>query len=161
MPRELAETWWGTDRMIVRRTIILGDQAALFDTWRYHAFHTDRRGPAAVLDADHRDHAVIELVNRELKAGAWAHCPSGKFEANAAWSVIGTLAHNLLRWTTRIGGISNGPIVAKTVRRRYLALPGRLTCSARKQTLHLPTSWPWAHQFNDALARIRNVCLAT
>ena len=30
------------------------------------------------------------------------HHPSGKFAANAAWLVIATLAHNLLRWTQRV-----------------------------------------------------------
>ncbi|GAC1355740.1 MAG: IS1380-like element ISMsm12 family transposase [Acidimicrobiales bacterium] len=158
---ELAETWWGDDRLIVRRTIIIGDQAPLFDTWRHHAFVTDRAGTAADLDAEHRAHAVVELVIRELKDGAWAHSPSGVFEANAAWSVIGTLAHNLLRWTTHIGGVTDGLVVAKTVRRRLVSLPGRMTRSARRSTLHLPTRWPWARAFSDALVRVRAVRPAT
>jgi hypothetical protein len=169
---ELAETEWGDDRLIVRRTIIIGDQAPLFDTWRHHAFVTDRTGTAAVLDAEHRDHAVVELVIRDLKHGPWAHCPSGRFDANAAWSVIGTLAHNMVRWTTNISGgeqdprhggenRAHRPLMAKSVRRRLLRLPGRLTRSARRQTLHLPTRWPWATDFNDALTRIRAVHLTT
>ena len=28
-----------------------------------------------------------------------AHLPSGQFNANAAWLLAATLAHNLLRWT--------------------------------------------------------------
>jgi hypothetical protein len=158
---ELAETDWGDDRLIVRRTIIIGDQAPLFDTWRHHAFVTDRSGTAAVLDAEHRDHAVVELVIRDLKDGPWAHCPSGSFDANAAWSVIGTLAHNMIRWTTNIGGTTHHPVVAKTVRRRLVRIPGRLTRSARRHTLHLPTRWPWADDFNNALTHIRAVRLAT
>jgi hypothetical protein len=42
--------------------------------------------------------------------------------------------------------------VTKTLRRRLLTLPGRLTRSARRRRLHLPTDWPWAEQFLDALA---------
>ena len=29
--------------------------------------------------------------------------PSGEFNANGAWTVLGALAHNLLRWTQLIG----------------------------------------------------------
>ena len=77
--------------------------------------------------------------------------------ANAAWAVIATLAHNLLRWVAALGLGSSGPVVAKTLRRRLLALPGRLTRSARQRLLHLPTDWPWAQQFLHALARLRAV----
>jgi hypothetical protein len=52
------------------------------------------------------------------------HCPSVRFFANAAWLVIAVLA---LRWVTCIGLGITGPIVAKTIRRRLLTLPGRLT----------------------------------
>ena len=46
---------------------------------------------------------MVELAIRDLKDQALAHFPSGKFLANAAWTVIAALAHNLLRWTTLIG----------------------------------------------------------
>jgi Transposase DDE domain group 1 len=85
-----------------------------------------------------------------------AHLPSGRFAANAAWLLAATLAHNLLRWTATIGlGIRDEQIVAKTLRRTLLALPGRLTRSARRWRLHLPAGWPWAHSFAMALARLR------
>jgi hypothetical protein len=38
-------------------------------------------------------------------------------------------------------------------------LPGRITHSARRWTLHLPAGWPWAAWFALALARLR--CVAT
>ena len=69
--------------------------------------------------------------------------------------MIATLAHNLLRWVATIGLGGSGPVVAKTLRRRLLVLPGRLTRSARRRRLHLPTGWPWATQFLHALARLR------
>ncbi|HEX2185588.1 MAG TPA: IS1380 family transposase, partial [Chloroflexota bacterium] len=71
------------------------------------------------------------------------------------------LAHNLLRWTATIGLGSAELVVAKTLRRRLLALPGRLTRSARRRLLHLPTDWPWATQFLGALARLRAIPLRT
>ena len=64
------------------------------------------------------------------------------FLANAAWLVIATLAHNLLGWVATIGLVRNDLVVAKTLRRRLLHLPGRLTRSARRCRLHLPTDGP-------------------
>jgi Transposase DDE domain group 1 len=119
---------------------------------------TDRPGTAVELDADHRRHAVVELAIRDLKQGAGLrHCPSGKFLANAAWAVIATLAHNLLRWTAALGLGVRGLVVTKTLHQRFVALPGRLTRSAGRTTLHLPAAWPWAAGFLRALARLRTV----
>jgi hypothetical protein len=153
---EVAETEYQDMRLIVRRTRLVGPQAKLWPDWRYHAFVTNRVGTTVDLDADHRRHAVIELAIRDLKEGAGlCHCPSGKFFANSAWAVIATLAHNILRWIAALGLRISGSVVAKTIRRRYLTLPGRLTRSARRQTLHLPARWPWQRTFEDALVRLR------
>jgi hypothetical protein len=153
---QVAETTLAGQRLIVRRTRLVGPQATLWPDWRHHAFVTDREHNAVSLDADHRRHAVCELAIRDLKDGAGLrHCPSGNFLANAAWALIATLAHNLLRWVAAIGLGRSGPVVAKTLRRRLLHLPGRLTRSARRRLLHLPTDWPWAAQFFQALARLR------
>jgi len=154
---QVAETAYGNGhRLIIRRTRIKGAQAALFDEWRHHAFITDRSGTPVDLDADHRAHAVVELAIRDLKDGAgMAHCPSGQFNANAAWCVFATVAHNLIRWASMLGTGHHGPVVAKTLRRRLLAVAGRLTRSARTRTLHLPTRWPWADQMASALQNIR------
>jgi Transposase DDE domain group 1 len=101
---QVAETRYRGDRLIVRRTRPMGEQAQLFPTSRYHAFVTDRVGTAVELDADHRRHATVELCIRDLKGGVGLrHHPSGKFSANAAWLLIATLAHNLLRWIAAIG----------------------------------------------------------
>ena len=160
---QVAETGYQGDRLVVRRVRNLGDQQQLFPTWRYHAFVTDRVGTATWLDADHRRHAVCELTIRDLKAGAGlAHLPSGHFAANSAWLLAATLAHNLLRWTVTIGlGARDEQLVAKTLRRTLLVLPGRLTRSARCWRLHLPAGWPWAHSFQMALARLRCIPYAT
>ena len=122
------------------------------------------------------------------------------------------MAHNLSRWTVRIGGLdvvaasaatpqpvdtpapsgqaanTTNPIDAPeasgardrkpprrrrrpgeyvdfvatdTLRRRYLAVPGRLATSARTLTPHLPARWPWADQFNPMLDAIRAVQAVT
>ena len=64
------------------------------------------------------------------------------------------MAHNLARWTPRIG-LDEQIVTTKTLRRRFFALAGRLTRSARRFTLHLPQRWPWETQFSRALARLR------
>jgi DDE family transposase len=151
----------GADRLVVRRTRLTGAQATLWPDWRYHAFVTDPQGSAVELDADH-GHAVCELAIRDLKDGAGLrHCPSGRFLANAAWLLITALAHNLLRWTSQLGLGSRGLVVAKTLRRRLLTLPGRLTRSARRWRLHLPTGWPWASEFAHAITGLRALPAAT
>jgi hypothetical protein len=160
---QVAETRSKGDRLIVRRARLVGAQAELFPNWRYHAFVTDRVGTAVDLDADHRRHATVELCIRDLKDGVGLrHHPSGKFAANAAWLLAATLAHNLLRWVAAIGlGAHQELVVAKTLRRTLLSLPGRLTRSARRLVLHLPAGWPWAPWVELALARLRCVAYAT
>jgi hypothetical protein len=145
----------GGRRLIVRRTRLVGPQAELWPDWRHFAFITNRTEPLETVEAEHRQHAVVELAIRDLKDQALAHFPSGKFNANAAWTVIACLAHNLLRWTSLIGLPGTTVRAARTVRRRLLALPGRLTTSGRRWTLHLPARWPWQTNFSEALTRIR------
>ena len=143
-------------RLIVRRVKPTpGSQLALFTTYSYHAFITDRDGDTLELEADHRRHAEIANAIRDLKYGVGLnHLPSGRFPANGAWLAVQVLAHNLARWTTRIG-LGEPVMNTKTLRRRFFSLPGRLTRKARCLTLHLPQGWPWQNQFNSALARLR------
>jgi hypothetical protein len=152
---EIAETTLGAWRLIVRRVHTFGPQEQLFATWQHFAFATNRSDPLELVEAEHREHAVVELAIRDLKEQALAHFPSGRFAANSAWCVIAALAHNLGRWTSMIGLPAEIPRTARTRRRRLFQIPGRLTRSARQWTLHLPARWPWRHEFNQALARIR------
>jgi len=150
-------------RLIVRRVKPTpGSQLAMFVEWSYHAIISDRDGDTIALEADHRRHAVVEDTIRDLKYGVGLnHLPSGRFGANAAWLALNIIAHNLTRWTARIGGLGDRIIETGTFRRRYLRPAGRITRSGRKQTLHLPTRWPWAEQFIAALTQIRSVVLVT
>ena len=149
-------------RLIVRRVKPTpGSQLALFVNYSYHGFITDRDGETLELEADHRRHAEIENAIRDLKYGVGLnHLPSGRFAANAAWLAVQVIAHNLARWTARIG-LGQPVVTTKTLRRRFFSLAGRLTRSARRLTLHLPQRWPWEAQFNDALARLRALPLPT
>jgi Transposase DDE domain group 1 len=152
---QIAETFVAGRRLIVRRTRLVGPQAELWPDWRHFPFITNRTDPLEVVEAEHRQHAVVELTIRDLKDQALAHFPSGKFNANSAWTVIACLAHNLQRWTSLIGLQGQTVRTARTLRRRLLQIPGRLTRTGRQWTLHLPARWPWQHDFIRALARIR------
>ena len=126
-------------RLIVRRVKPTpGSQLALFATYSYHAFITDRDGETLELEADHRRHAEVENAIRDLKYGVGLnHLPSG-------------------RWAARIG-LGERMVATKTLRRRFFSLAGRLTRSARRLTLHLPQRWPWETQFSRALARLQAI----
>ena len=149
-------------RLIIRRVRPTpGSQLAMFVEFTYHAFITDREGDMLELEADHRRHAEIENTIRDLKYGVGLnHLPSGRFGANAAWLALNVIAHNLARFSTRLG-LGDTLIATKTLRRRYLSVPGRITRSARRCTVHLPTRWPWAQRFEDALRRHRAIVLVT
>jgi hypothetical protein len=152
---QVAETMLGARRLIVRRTRLVGAQAELWPDWRHHPFLTNRTEPLALVEAEHRQHAVIELAIRDLKDQALAHFPSGQFHANAAWAVLAALAHNMLRWTQLLGLPATPVRAARTLRRWLLNVPGSLTRHARGWTLHLPARWPWQTDHTRALDRIR------
>ena len=147
-------------RLIVRRVRPKeGSQLALLTLYDYHPLITDRAGDALVLEADHRRHAEIENAIRDLKHGMGLnHLPSGRFAANGAWLAVQVMAHNLARWTARLG-LGAGIVTAKTLRRRLFSLAGRITRSARRETIHLSTDWPWRAEFSMALARLRAIPL--
>lgn len=149
-----------TVRLIVRRTRLTGEQATLWPDWRYHVFVTNRHEPAVLVDQEHRQHAVVELAIRDLKAGAGlSHVPSGHFSANGAWLACAVIAHNLIRWTTHLGDPTsrNQLAVAATIRTQLIAIPGRLVNRAGRITLRLPANWPWARRFTRVLTRLRAI----
>ncbi len=157
---QIAETVHGGRRLIVRRTRLLGAQAELWPDWRHFCFITNRTDDLALVESEHRDHAVVEQVIADLKDQALVHFPSGHFYANSAWTVIAALAHNLLRWTDQLG-LPDTPVrAARTLRRRLLGIPGRLTSHARGWTLHLPARWPWHGDYLSALNAIRALPVA-
>ena len=150
-------------RLVVRRTRLTDrTQAQLWPDWRHHAFATNLALPAVEMDQFHRDHARVELAIRDLKEGAGLeHCPSGQFFANAAWLGCAVLAHNITRWTARLGEIhpDDQLTVTATIRTQLFALPGRLVNRSGQPTLRLPKNWPWAPTFTHALDQIRSLPL--
>ena len=135
-------------RLVVRRIPELngfeGDgQPTLFDTHRFHAFFTTSELDTVTADRTHRQHAIIEQINADLKDSALAHLPSGVFTANAAWLVLATIAFNLSRAIGTLAGTELGKARSGTIRRKLINIPARISTSARKIVLHLPAHWPW------------------
>ena len=146
-------------RLIVRRVMPTpGSQLALKGIgYTYHVLITDREGELLELEADHRRHADVEQTILDLKEGvAVRHLPSGRFAANAAWLGFNAIAHNLMRWLTRLG-LEKPLQRTKTPRTRLIALPGRLARSGRRTALHLPKAWPWQSEYRDARERIASL----
>jgi len=106
------------------------------------------------LEADHRRHAEVEAVIRDLKEGAGlARVPTRQFAADAAWLALSTMAHNLARWEVDIGLPEHLPARATTGRPHLclFAVPGRRTRSARHETLRQRR--PWQPLFLNALGQ--------
>jgi hypothetical protein len=159
----VAECIYKGQRLIVRRTRLVGPQATLWPNWRHFAFLSDLEGSAVELDAFHRRHAVVELCIDDWKEGAgMEHCPSGDFSANAAWMCCAVLAHNLIRWSAKLGGLveEDTLVVARTLRVRYFSVPARVVNRSGTPTLRGPTQWPWASSFTRALTNLRAVTFA-
>lgn len=141
-------------RLVVRRIPELNkkdvDQPGLFDLHRFHAvFTTADPGVLDTVAADktHRQHAIIEQVNADLKNSALAHLPSGKFTANSAWLVCAVMAFNLTRAVGTIAGTRLGRATTATIRRRLVAVPARVARRSRRLVLHLPKGWTWESQW--------------
>lgn len=140
--------WAITARLIVRRVKRLNPkrkagQDELFALWRYHALFTDSPFTLVQAEAQHRGHAVIELVHADLIDGPLAHLPSGDFNANAAWLICAALAHNLLRAAGCLAAPHYGRARAATLRNEIINVAARIAHRARRVILHLPAHWPW------------------
>jgi Transposase DDE domain group 1 len=134
-------------RLLVRRvrtdTTDHGDQGELFPVYRYHAIFTDSGFDLPTAEAQHRDHAIIEQVLADLNDSALAHFPSGRLAANAAWLALAALTHNLLRAAATLASTFHAKARTTTIRRHLITVAARISRSARRLTVHLPTNWPW------------------
>jgi len=65
----------GRQRLIVRRTRLVGAQAELWPDWRHFAFLTNRTDAIELVEQEHRS-TPWELAIRDLKDQALAHFPS-------------------------------------------------------------------------------------
>ena len=140
-------------RLITRRSRLLGAQGELWPNWRYHSFVTDRHDlDTKEADAYHRNHATVELAIRDLKDNGLRRCPRGKFFANGAWLACSVLAHNLARWTARLGRThpAGQLTVAATIRNRLLTVAGRLVNHSGPTQTAPAAQLAWQNTFTTA-----------
>jgi Transposase DDE domain group 1 len=134
-----------TGRLVVRRVLDANTQDPLFPVWRYHPFFTTSHAPVTDADITHRGHAICETVWSDLIDGPWAHQPSGRFAANAAWCILAAICHNLLRAAGTLTGTARYAVArGATLRTHLVNIPARLARPQRRPFLHMPTHWPRA-----------------
>jgi hypothetical protein len=135
-----------TGRLVVRRVLDANTQDPLFPVWRYHPFFTNNPEPVADADLTHRRHAICETVWSDLIDGPWAHQPSGSFAANAAWTILAAITHNLLRAAGTLTSTARYAVArGATLRSHLVNVPARLARPQRRPVLHLPAHWPRAN----------------
>jgi hypothetical protein len=141
-------------RLIVRRVKDMNpaNQSELFTVYRYHAVFTNSPLPMLAAEKAHRAHAIIEQVIADLKNGPLAHLPSGHFWANSAWLVCAAIAFNLTRAAGALASSFHARATTGTIRAQLITIPARLARSARRLTLHLPTTWPWHKEWEQLAA---------
>ncbi len=143
-----------TARLIVRRVKRLNaksvpaGQEEMFSTHRHHGVFTNSPLSMLAAEASHRDHAIVEQVIADLKAGPLAHAPSGSFSANGAWTVLAAIAYNLTRAAATLASARHARARPATIRAQLINIPARIANRARRLRLHLPTNWPWQHPWD-------------
>jgi hypothetical protein len=160
---QVAETRYQGDRLVVRRTRLVGAQAELFP-------------PGATTPLSPTGSAPRCGWTKITAAMPWSSCASAtsKPASGCGTALRGSSTPTppgcwRPRWRTTCcaGSPPSGwaPAGSWWWPRRcaapLLSLPGRLTRSARRCRLHLPAGWPWAAWFKLALARLRCVAYAT
>jgi hypothetical protein len=154
--------WPEGTRLIVRRERPHpGAQFCVFDAegYRHTAFITDQEGTdIAALELRHRRRAKVEDEIRCGKDTGMRNLPFAAFEHNQVWLELSLIAQELLAWT-RLLCLEGELALAepKRLRQRLLHVAGKVVRSARRTTLRLSRSWPWAEALVAAFARLRSL----
>ncbi len=122
-------------------------------------------GRASAAEHWYRHRTTIENLFRDSKHGAaLRHLPSGYPQVNTAWMWGALLAASMAAWLHQLTatthgedilqghGVRGGKAMIATLRRRLIAIPGRLTRHARHLILRLP---PGYSLLPEVLARLR------
>jgi len=151
--------WPAGSRVIVRRERPHpGAQLSFTDVdgHRFQATLTDLEGDAVELERLHRARANAEDRVRAAKQTGLENLPFREFALNAVWVELSLIAQDIGVWTQAL--CLDGELAIcepKTLRYRLLHTAGRLAFHARRATLRLQASWPWANQLAAAFARLQ------
>jgi len=151
-------TWPDGSRVIVRRERPHPGAQLSFtdhDGHRFLATLTDLDGDAVELECLHRARASAEDRVRNGKQTGLENLPFRDFDHNAVWLEISLIAQDLIAWTQHLA--LDGDLAVcepKTLRYRLLHTAARLAFHARRATLRLQRTWPWADALAAAFARL-------
>jgi hypothetical protein len=151
-------TWPDGSRVIVRRERPHPGAQLSFtdhDGHRFLATLTDLDGDPVELERLHRARANAEDRVRNSKQTGLENLPFRDFDHNAVWLEISLIAQDLIAWTQHLALDDELAVCEpKTLRYRLLHTAARLTFHARRATLRLQRSWPWADALAAAFARL-------
>jgi hypothetical protein len=150
--------WPAGSRVIVRRERPHPGAQPSFtdhDGHRFLATLTDLEGDAVKLECLHRARANTEDRVRAAKQTGLENLPFRDFDLNAVWLELSLIAQDLIAWTQALA--LDGELAVcepKTLRYRLLHTAARLAFHARRATLRLQRTWPWADALAAAFARL-------
>jgi hypothetical protein len=150
--------WPEGSRVIVRRERPHPGAQLSFtdhDGHRFLATLTDLDDDPVELERLHRARASAEDRVRAAKQTGLENLPFRDFDHNAVWLELSLIAQDLITWTQQLA--LDGDLARcepKTLRYRLLHTAGRLAFHARRATLHLQRSWPWADALTVAFTRL-------
>jgi hypothetical protein len=151
--------WPDGSRVIVRRERPHpGAQLSFTDVdgHRFQATLTDLAGDAVELERLHRARANAEDRVRAAKQTGLENLPFREFALNAVWLELSLIAQDVSVWTQALCLEAELAVCEpKTLRYRLLHTAARLAFHARRATLRLPATWPWASQLAAAFARLQ------
>jgi hypothetical protein len=125
------------------------------DGHRFLATLTDLEGDAVELERLHRARASAEDRIRTGKQTGLENLPFRDFDHNQVWLELSLIAQDLIAWTQALA--LTGELATcepKTLRYRLLHTAARLVLHARRATLRLQRSWPWAAALATAFKRL-------
>jgi hypothetical protein len=153
--------WPAGSRVIVRRERPHPGAQLSFcdhDGHRFLATLTDLDDDAVELERLHRARASAEDRVRTGKQTGLENLPVRDFDHNQLWLELSLIAQDLIAWTQHLA--LDGELAVcepKTLRYRLLHTAARLAFHARRATLRLQRSWPWADALAAAFARLASL----
>jgi hypothetical protein len=108
-------------------------------------------GQLADLELRHRRHARVEDRIRAAKDTGLRNLPFHDAAQNQIWLEICALAADLTAWLQRLTCTGWAAVAEpKRLRLRIFAVAGHLVRAARRTTLKIPQTWPWADSITHA-----------
>jgi hypothetical protein len=150
--------WPEGSRVIVRRERPHPGAQLSFtdhDGHRFLATLTDLDGDPVELERLHRARASAEDRVRAAKQTGQENLPFQGFDHNQVWLELSLIAQDLTTWTQLLALDDELAVCEpKTLRYRLLHTAARLAFHARRATLRLQRTWPWADALAAAFARL-------